>query len=58
MAGLIRDGSRVSFSLRAQGNVLKDPTRDALVVQRPLGIIGVFISNHRLRLGTPIGTCK
>lgn len=40
MAGLIRDGSRVSFSLRAQGNVLKDPTRDALVVQRPLGIIG------------------
>lgn len=40
MAGLIEDGSVLSFSLRAQGNVLKDGMRDALVVQKPLAIIG------------------
>lgn len=40
MAGLIQDGSVLSFSLRAQGNVMKDPNRDALVVQKPLAIIG------------------
>lgn len=49
MAGLIREGCQVSFSLRAQGNVARDSIRDALVVQSPLMIITydwVFLPSH------------
>lgn len=40
MAGLITEnGSTLSFSLRAQGNIVSDPIRQAKVVQSPLMII-------------------
>ena len=40
MMGLIKSNhSRLSFSLRAQGNVKRDPNRDAVVVQSPLMIV-------------------
>jgi hypothetical protein len=38
MKGLIEQGSRVAFSLRAQGNVHYDPTIKATVVQSPIQI--------------------
>ena len=39
MAGMIMDGCELSFSMRGQGNVIRDPARDALVVQPPLMLI-------------------
>lgn len=39
MAALIEQGMKVSFSMRGQGNVVRDPARDALVVQEPLMLI-------------------
>ena len=39
MAGLIEQGFVPSFSMRGQGNVVRDASRDALVVQSPLAII-------------------
>lgn len=40
MMGLIKSNhSRLSFSLRAQGNVKRDQNRDAVVVQSPLMIV-------------------
>jgi len=49
MAGLIEQGSQLSFSMRGQGNVARDPARDALVVQSPLALITfdwVWIPSH------------
>jgi hypothetical protein len=40
MMGLITENnSTLAFSLRAQGNIVKDPIRDAMVVQPPLMIV-------------------
>ena len=39
MAGLIEQGSRVAFSLRAQGNVSRDPISGAAVVQPGMQMI-------------------
>ena len=39
MAGMIMDGCELSFSMRGQGNVIRDASRDALVVQPPLMLI-------------------
>ena len=39
MAGMIMDGCELSFSMRGQGNVIRDAARDALVVQPPLMLI-------------------
>ena len=39
MAGMIMDGCELSFSMRGQGNVVRDVARDALVVQPPLMLI-------------------
>lgn len=39
MMGLIRQGSQVAFSLRAQGNYHRDSTLNALVIESPIFII-------------------
>lgn len=49
MAGLIESGCKLSFSMRGQGNVVRDPARNALVVQSPLALIcwdWVWVPSH------------
>jgi hypothetical protein len=38
MKGLIEQGSRVAFSLRAQGNVHRDAQLNATIVESPIQI--------------------
>ena len=39
IAGIIRQGTKISVSLRAQGKVENDPYRGAVVVQKPLNLL-------------------
>ena len=57
MAGLIKQGCKLSFSMRGQGNVVKDPYRDALVVSENLVIITfdwVWLPSHQTAYMTSI----
>ena len=50
MAGLIRQGCQLAFSMRGQGAVTKDPYRDAMVVSENLVIITfdwVWLPSHQ-----------
>lgn len=57
MAGLIKQGCQLSFSMRGQGNVTKDPYRDALVVSENLVIITfdwVWLPSHQTAYMTSV----
>lgn len=58
MAGLIREGCQLSFSMRGQGQVARDPVRDALVVKSPLMILTydwVWLPSHNVAYMDKIG---
>ncbi len=59
MAGLIKEGCQLSFSMRGQGQVARDSVRDALVVKSPLMILTydwVWLPSHNVAYMDKVNT--